>query len=477
MPELSLQHIDRISQDISREEIIFSHLLEDLIDHVCCDVENEMQNGLNFQEAYKKVKNRMGSRRLKEIQEETLYAVDTKYRYMKNTMKISGVAGTILFGFAAMFKIQHWPGAGILITLGAFVLAFLFLPSALVVLWKESHNRKRLFLFISAFLTGIFFIAGILFKIQHWPGAGKALMLATLSGTLLFIPSLLASRLRDQEMKAKKVVYILGSVGIILYVVGMLSKIQHWSPAVFLMVSGGVILSIVVFPWYTWLTWKDDNHVSASFIFMVIGYLAITVPGAMIALNLQNSFDKGYYFHQEQQQALYNSLFSRNMSIMNQYHDSSEYQLMEKLHSKTTGLLTLIGDIQSKMVAESEGIPGIPAVNPIQISQTEKGPMIQYNLLLKPFDSAPFIDFLLPRCAPRQELNIALKDYSDYLSDLTSGELLQRCKGLLDPFVFIPEKGNNGTSVSMMSALHSLELLRNSILIVESLMLTSLVSN
>ncbi len=54
----------------------------------------------------------MGSRRLKEIQEETLYAVDTKYRFMKNTMKISGVAGTIMFGFAALFKIQHWPGAG-----------------------------------------------------------------------------------------------------------------------------------------------------------------------------------------------------------------------------------------------------------------------------------------------------------------------------------------------------------------------------
>ena len=90
MPELSLHHIEQISRDIRRQEITFSHLLEDLIDHVCCDVENEMQTGLNFGEAYKKVKQKMGSRRLKEIQEETLYAVDTKYRYMKNTMKISG---------------------------------------------------------------------------------------------------------------------------------------------------------------------------------------------------------------------------------------------------------------------------------------------------------------------------------------------------------------------------------------------------
>ena len=48
MPELSLHHIDQISRDISRQEITFSHLLEDLIDHVCCDVENEMQTWIEL---------------------------------------------------------------------------------------------------------------------------------------------------------------------------------------------------------------------------------------------------------------------------------------------------------------------------------------------------------------------------------------------------------------------------------------------
>ena len=204
MPELTLHHIDQISRDISRQEIVFSHLLHDLIDHVCCDVENEMQDGLSFSEAYRKVKQKMGSRRLKEIQEETLYLVDTKYRYMKNIMKISGVAGTIMLGFAALFKIQHWPGAGIMMTLGAFILAFVFLPSALGVLWKETHSSKRLFLFISAFFAGILFILGTLFKIQHWPLAGTFLSLAALSGILFFIPALLVSRLMEQENKAKR---------------------------------------------------------------------------------------------------------------------------------------------------------------------------------------------------------------------------------------------------------------------------------
>jgi len=196
MHELTIHNIDRITNDVRKQEIIFSHLAEELIDHICCDVEYEMGNGLNFNEAYARVKQKFGKRRLKEIQEETLYAIDTKYKIMKNTMKISGVAGIALFGIAALFKIQHWPGAGIMLTLGAMILTFAFMPSALGVLWKETHNSNKLVLFISVFLSAGLFISGILFKIQHWDGGSVILMLTNIVVVLLLIPSLLAAGLR-----------------------------------------------------------------------------------------------------------------------------------------------------------------------------------------------------------------------------------------------------------------------------------------
>ncbi len=165
MPELSIQNIERVTHDVKKQEIVFSHLFDELIDHICCDIENEMQDGLTFYEAYNKVKQKMGSRRLKEIQEETLYAVDTKYRNMKNIMKISGIAGTVLFGLAALFKIQHWPLAGAMMTLGALILAFAFMPSALGVLWKETHSKNKLVTFhLSIFLQWMFFILGSPFQ-------------------------------------------------------------------------------------------------------------------------------------------------------------------------------------------------------------------------------------------------------------------------------------------------------------------------
>ena len=473
MPDLTLLHIEQISRDISNQEISFSHLLDDLIDHVCCDVEYEMQQGFSFPEAYRRVKQKMGFRRLKEIQEETLYAVDTKYRNMKNTMKISGVAGTILLGFAALFKIQHWPFASIMLTLGAVILAFVFMPSALGVIWKETHSRKRIFLLISAFLSGLFFIMGALFKTQHWPLAGYFLLIAGLSCIFLFIPALTISVSQDPEKKTKRPVYFVGALGIIFYVAGLLFKIQHWPFATLLLMAGMIFLCVIAFPWFTWITWRNDSHIRARFIFILIGSLALVLPGVLINLNLSGSYREGFYPHQEQQQALFRARYSSNLAILSLYRDSAASQLMGQVHSKTTGLLNLIGNIQTSMVAESEGKRGVPALKPSQIIQTEMGPSIQYSSLSDPFQIYPVYDFLLPGCSSRLELNKAISEYINFISSLTSGEQLQKYKAILDPSIFLPDESKNGTEISMMTGLLETELLKNSILTVESSILKS----
>jgi hypothetical protein len=474
MPELTLHHIDQISQDLSRQEIVYSHLLSDLIDHVCCDVEFEMQNGLSFSEAYSRVKQKIGKRRIKEIQEETLYAVDTKYRYMKNTMKTSAIAGTVLLGFAALFKIQHWPFAGVMMTLGALILAFVFMPSALGVLWKETHNRKRIILLISAFLTGMFFIMGTLFKIQHWPAAAILLSLAALSGLLLFLSALFAGILKDQENKSMKPLYIIGSAGFIFYMTGMFFKIQHWPLASVLMLSGVLILGVVVLPVYTWLKWKEESFINPRFLFILIGSLAIIIPGALVNLNLQQSYEDGYYLNQVQQQAMYNYLYMNNKSFMISYQDSLCYPQMELLHSRTTGLIKLISDVQTKMVQESEGEPGMPAVSADQLKQTETGIEIQYKLLSSPFNTNPVRDFLMPECTSRMDLNIALNDYQMFLSSLASEGNIQEYVNMLTPSNYLPGESAQEQQISLMSGLHSLELLKNSILTIESSMLINI---
>lgn len=475
MPELSLQNIDQISNDIRNEEISFSHLLNDLIDHVCCDVEYEMQAGLDFYHAYQRVKQKMGSsRRIREIQEETLYSVDSKYRKMKNTMKFSGIAGTIIFGCAALFKIQHWPMAGVFLTLGAIILAFVFLPSALGVLWKETHNSRRLFLFGTGFISGFLFITGTLFKIQHWPVAGYLLLGSVGTAAFLFLPALLLNRLNNKEMSYKRPVYIFGTIGVIFYILGMFFKINHWPSASVLMVLGLIVLGLIVLPWYTWLSWKNETDVSASFIFIVIGSLLIIVPGALINLNLQSIYDNGYYPHLEQQQKMFEVRLASNKSFLDKYHDSLSFQQMQLADSRTHEVIVLIDDIQKQMVEVSEGEPGKPAVNPAVIVKKGERYEIIYTSLSQPFHPQPARDFLMPGSLSQQKLGTLMTEYNNYLSTILQPKDSGKMKSLLEPSLYLPAEYPEDGKITMISSLHSLEILKNNLLTVESQVLKTL---
>lgn len=435
MPELTLENIERISREVRRQEITFSHLAEELIDHICCDVEEEMETGLNFSEAYRKVRQKIGPRRLKEIQEETLYAIDTKYRFMKNTMKFSGVAGTILFGFAAMFKIQHWPGAGIMLTLGALILAFVFMPSALGVLWKETHSAKKLFLFISAFLSVASFIAGVLFKVQHWEGAGVILILNGVFVVLMFIPALLAAGLQEPERKLERPVYMLGAIGLMAFFTGFIFKIMHWSGAAILLVGGLLLIFIIVLPWYTWLKWKDEKYIRPEFIFLIIGSLSIILPSALMNLNLQLSFDKGFNNNLEEQRALFNYMDRNEDEFIASYHDSLNYTRMLELKSRTGDLLNIITSVETKMISESEGGPG-----------TEL----------------------------QKDLEAAMTEYGKYLSSVIPPDSFKEISQMIDPSTYLVVSAPGNKNISTMVGLHSLAVMKNSFLTAEQYVLRQL---
>lgn len=153
---------------------------------------------------------------------------------------------------------------------------------------------------------------------------------------------------------------------------------------------------------------------------------------------------------------------------MNRYRDSLNYKDMEALHSKTAYILDLISDIQLKMVQESEGDPDNPAVNEEKIVQTETGEEIQYRLLTEPFHPAPVKNFLMLGSNSRRELENALAEYSNYINSLTKGEEFKGFRDLLESATYFPENNPEVRPISLMSGLHSLELLKNGLLTVES---------
>ena len=54
MSHLTVQDIKFITDEISKSKILSNELRDDLIDHFCCVIEDELRKGESFQTAYNK---------------------------------------------------------------------------------------------------------------------------------------------------------------------------------------------------------------------------------------------------------------------------------------------------------------------------------------------------------------------------------------------------------------------------------------
>ena len=206
MAELTQKEIRRLIREIEKQGLTYTELQQELLDHLCCDVEAEMEEGLEFVKALEKVKKGMGEDRIREIQEETLLLINQKYRIMKKLMYILGIIAPSLLIIGTLFKTQHWPGAGVLIVLSLFLLGAIYLPVFISVRIRDNRKAGKpvnMAMHIIGMIAGIIFIAGAMFKIQHWPGASVMIVLSTAVTVLVFIPLLFIQAIRDKERQVQ----------------------------------------------------------------------------------------------------------------------------------------------------------------------------------------------------------------------------------------------------------------------------------
>lgn len=135
--ELTPAQIDFIRQDIHERGITMEGLVDSLIDHICCAIENDVKQ--DFAEAYEAALSSFGENGLKRIEEETLLLLTIKKKIiMKRTMFVLGYIAAFLSTTGLLFKLQHWPGAAVMLTLGIALLNFGFLPMYFMDRYKRS---------------------------------------------------------------------------------------------------------------------------------------------------------------------------------------------------------------------------------------------------------------------------------------------------------------------------------------------------
>lgn len=107
---------------------------------------------------------------------------------MKKLIYISGIILINLQLMGVIFKVNHWPGAGILLMLSVLLMVLLFFPIALTVSYKQHKDKSQLHLYIIAYITIAIEFLGMLFKIMHWPGASMFIFIGLPLPFLLFLP-------------------------------------------------------------------------------------------------------------------------------------------------------------------------------------------------------------------------------------------------------------------------------------------------
>lgn len=108
---------------------------------------------------------------------------------MKKSIYILGIVCLSITLLATLFKILHFSGAAILLIVGLGGLTFVFLPMAFARLLKSTDDKLLKFVFTTAFISFAVDFIGMLFKILHWPGAGVFLIVGIPLPFILFLPA------------------------------------------------------------------------------------------------------------------------------------------------------------------------------------------------------------------------------------------------------------------------------------------------
>lgn len=128
---------------------------------------------------------------------------------MKQKIYIIGVVTVAIVFAGAIFKVNHFPGAGVMLTVGMTSLVLLFLPLALINLYRSAESMKSPLLYIVTYITCFVVFTGMLFKLQHWPYAGTFLTIALPFPYVVFLPVFIAVTSKDKNFNIYNTVFVL----------------------------------------------------------------------------------------------------------------------------------------------------------------------------------------------------------------------------------------------------------------------------
>ena len=180
---LSQQELDKVKDRVTLAEVQSDSLSVDLVDHICCMVEERVALGMKLEMAENEVFKEMGEVQLKAIDIETKLLTQNKFTMKKRT-KIIGFIAFVLLIAGFTLKMFHLPGAGVVWGTGVLTAAFGFFLFSLIDRFSYEKSGMMKITAVIGYIGSALLIVGLGLVLLKWPIAvylaesGSVLLLA-----------------------------------------------------------------------------------------------------------------------------------------------------------------------------------------------------------------------------------------------------------------------------------------------------------
>jgi hypothetical protein len=205
---------------------------------------------------------------------------------MKKLSYLSGYFAALAAVTAVVFKIHHLDFVSTIITI-AFIIMSIYFP--LYILFKNQDVDGKISpANVGAASSAFIITIGILFKLNHWPYAALLLTVGILLFSLIFVPLLFIQK--SKLPGSNNLVNGTGALGLSLFALGLLFKFQHWFAQMPLLIAGAVLVVLIYLPLKMLSEGvaekKEISHLQNTFFVIIISCLLIMLAWGMIGMHL-----------------------------------------------------------------------------------------------------------------------------------------------------------------------------------------------
>jgi hypothetical protein len=200
------------------------------------------------------------------------------------------------------------------------------------------------YIYITGILSANLMFLGSIFKVQHWPGASVLLALSVFSLCALFLPFALYNAYQNSPTKKYKASYIVAYFVFSIVFIGALFKIGHMPGAGWLMVIGIPLPMVVFLPVYLYQTRKDKKYSMTNFMGVMFGLTFLAVMSSMLAINVSGSVLKEFEIQFNSNQTLIENVYAKSKNKSNTPVDIKANEICNSIDGLKHQLLLASGN-------------------------------------------------------------------------------------------------------------------------------------